>query len=68
MPKAPPRSGKHWTSEEQAKLDQYRDQNMPTRVIAWKLGRSVESVYSKASEDGKTLKPTNQSPYNRRSK
>ena len=64
--KTPPRSGKQWTGSEETKLDEYRSQNMPTRVIAWKLGRSVDSIYSKASDDRKTLKPTNQSPYNRR--
>jgi transposase len=32
------------------------------------LGRTPESVYTKASEEGISLKPTNQSPYNRRNK
>jgi hypothetical protein len=57
MAKTSPRSGKQWTGSEETKLDEYRKQNMPTRVIAWKLGRSVESIYSKSSEDGKTLSP-----------
>ena len=37
-----------------------------TRVIGLKIGRSAAAVQSKASEKGVSLKPTNQSPYNRR--
>jgi hypothetical protein len=35
-------------------------------VIGLKLGRSEDAVRSKAHELGVSLKPTNQSPYNRR--
>jgi hypothetical protein len=41
-------------------------QNTPTRVIGLKLGRTEDAVRSKASEEGVSLMPVNQSPYNRR--
>ena len=41
-------------------------ENTPTRVIGLKLGRPEAGVRAKASEKGISLKPTNQSPYNRR--
>lgn len=40
--------------------------NTPTRVIGLKMARSEEAVRSKASEQAISLKPTNQSPYNRK--
>ena len=43
-------------------------QNTPTRVIGLKLGRTPGAVQSQASKQGTSLKPTNQSPYNRRKK
>ena len=42
--------------------------NTPTRVIGLKMGRSPDSIYSKASEKNVSLKPNNQSPYNRRNR
>jgi len=47
-------------------LEHLSDQNTPTRVIGLKLGRTPEAVRSKASDESISLKPTNQSPYNRR--
>jgi hypothetical protein len=44
---------------------QLAKENTPTRVIGLKLGRTEDAVRSKASEEGISLKPTNQSPYNR---
>jgi hypothetical protein len=38
-------------------------ENTPTRVIGLKVGRSESSVYAKASDEGVSLKRTNQSPY-----
>ena len=38
------------------------------RVMGLKLGRTPAAVSSKASDLGVSLKPTNQSPYNRRKK
>jgi hypothetical protein len=47
-------------------MKQMVKENTPTRVIGLKLGRTESAVYSKASDEGVSLKPTNQSPYNRR--
>lgn len=59
-------SGKRWTSQEERKLSQFAKQNTPTRVIGLKLGRPENGVRTKASELGVSLRPTNQSPYNRK--
>jgi hypothetical protein len=59
-------SGKNWTRGEVQAMKQLVNQNTPTRIIGLKLGRPVAGVYAKASEEGISLKPTNQSPYNRR--
>ena len=61
-------SGKEWTSQEVSKLRTLAKGNTPTGVIGLKLGRTESAVYTKASEKGISLGPTNQSPYNRRSK
>jgi hypothetical protein len=66
MPKAPRNQGKGWTRQEVKALRQLVRENTPTRVIGLKLERTVESIYSKAQREGISLKPTNQSPYNRR--
>lgn len=56
-------AGKHWTRSEVQDLKRMVTQNTPTRVIGLKLRRPVDGVYAKASEEGISLKPTNQSPY-----
>lgn len=61
-------TGKSWTPAQVAQLKSMARQNTPTRVIGLKLGRTEDAVRSKASEKGVSLKPTNQSPYNRRRK
>ena len=66
MAKSTRRSGKRWSRGEQRKLKELARGNTPTRVIGLKLGRTENAVRSKASEIGLSLKPTNQSPYNRR--
>jgi len=58
-------SGKEWTSQEVKQLKTLVSENTPTRVIGLKLGRTPDSIYSKASEKNISLKPTNQSPFNR---
>jgi hypothetical protein len=58
-------SGKQWTRGDVAQLKQLAAENTPTRVIGLKLGRTADAVYAKASEESVSLKPTNQSPYNR---
>lgn len=59
-------SGKAWSPQDKAELRQLAHGNTPTRVIGLKLGRSEGAVRSMASELHVSLKPTNQSPYNRR--
>jgi len=58
-------TGKQWSSKEVRELKQMVDENTPTRVIGFKLGRTEAAIYTKASEENISLKPTNQSPYNR---
>ncbi len=66
MAKAPPNQGKEWTPADDRKLRELARGNTPTGLIAWELGRSEGAIYDHASEIGVSLKPTNQSPYNRR--
>ncbi len=42
--------------------------NTPTRVIGLKIGRTESSVNNIANQNNISLKPTNQSPYNRTKK
>jgi hypothetical protein len=58
--------GEPWTQAQVKQLEKLASQNTPTRVIGLELGRTEDSIYAKASEEGIPLKPTNQSPYNRR--
>ncbi len=66
MAKQPPNHRKPWTSAQERQLGELAKQNTPTRVMGLKLGRTEDAVQSKASELGVSLKPANQSPYNRR--
>ena len=66
MPKYNRNAGKAWTPVEISKLRELAAQNTPTRVIGLKLGRTPGAVSNKASEEDISLKPTNQSPYNRK--
>lgn len=68
MAKAPSKSGTPWTPSDVRQLQQLARQNTPTRVAALKLERTPAAVANKASEQSISLKPTNQSPYNRRPK
>jgi len=68
MAKSTRNSGKSWTSQDVSQLNKLVQQNTPTRVIGLKLGRTPGAVYNKAADEGISLKPTNQSPYNRRPK
>ena len=61
-------SGKPWTSSEVRELRRLARGNTPTGVMSVKLGRTKNAIYTRASEEGISLKPTNQSPYNRRRK
>jgi hypothetical protein len=54
---------KAWTLPQVAQLRQLARENTPTRVIGLKLGRTENAIRAKASKEGISLKPTNQSPY-----
>lgn len=68
MSKSTRNTGKQWSKADESKLKELTKQNTPTRVIGLKIGRTPNSIYSKASQLGISLKPTNQSPYNRKKK
>jgi hypothetical protein len=68
MSKSTRNSGKPWTGVEVKSMAGLAKHNTPTRVIGLKLGRSESAVYNKASEEGISLKPTNQSPYGTKGK
>jgi hypothetical protein len=51
--------GKPWTDADVDKLRELAKQDTPTPVIALKLGRTVSSVYKKASEENISLMPPN---------
>ena len=66
MSKSTRNSGKAWTPVETKSLKTLARGNTPTRVIGLKLGRTEGAIYNKASQENIPLKPTNQSPYNRK--
>lgn len=68
MAKEPKNHGKPWSGEDVKQLRDLAKGNTPTRVAALKLGRTPDAVTAKASDEGISMKPTNQSPYNRRPK
>jgi len=47
---------RQWTPEEVLQLRKLARQNTPAHVIARKLGRSIDSVYVKASRVGFSLR------------
>jgi hypothetical protein len=59
-------SGTPWKPADVKVMKDLAKGNTPTRVIGLKLGRTADAVYNKAAEQGISLAPTNQSPYNRR--
>lgn len=65
MPKYTRNTGKGWSRSDVSNLRHLARDNTPTRVIGLKLGRTEGAVRTKASSENVTLKPTNQSPYNR---
>lgn len=62
----PKKHGQQWSDKDIEKLKKLADGNTPTGLMAHKLQRTEESVRSKASEINLSLKPTNQSPYDRK--
>jgi hypothetical protein len=66
MAKQPANHGKPWTQSQIGQLKHLVKENTPTRVIGLKLQRTEGAIYNIASQEDISLKPTNQSPYNRR--
>ena len=66
MPKSTKNSRNPWTSQDVKQLKDLAKHNTPTRVIGFKMGRTEAAISNKASQEGVSLKPTNQSPYNRK--
>ncbi|ANP47122.1 hypothetical protein [Candidatus Viadribacter manganicus] len=66
MSKSTRNTGKPWTPGEVKQLKDEAKGNTPTRVIGVKHGRTEAAIRNKAAEENISLKPTNQSPYNRR--
>jgi hypothetical protein len=62
----PKNSGTTWAPADVSKLRDLARGNTPTRVIGLKLRRTPDAVAGKASREGVSLKPTNQSPYSGR--
>jgi hypothetical protein len=58
-------SGKPITVEDIRAVRKLANENTPTRVIGLKIGRTENSVRKIALDNNISLKPTNQSPYNR---
>jgi hypothetical protein len=68
MSKSERNSGKLWTAQDVKALEKLAQQNTPTRIIGLKLGRTEDAVRNKASQEDVSLRPWNQSPYNRTKK
>jgi hypothetical protein len=66
--KKPEHANEQWTKTQEAKLEHLATGNTPTGLIAHELGRSEAAIRSKAADIDVSLKPTNQSPYNRQKK
>lgn len=59
--------GKQWSPADVSQLKQLAKGNTAISLIAHKMGRTEDSIRSKASEKNDvSLKPTSQSPYNPR--
>jgi hypothetical protein len=54
-----------WTPEQISKLEELAKANTPTGLIASELGKDKDAIFNKAQELHISLKPVNQSPYNR---
>lgn len=68
MADKPKNHGQPWSKDDVKQLKQLAKENTPTRVMGLKLKRTPDAIYAKAAQEGISLKPVNQSPYNRRKK
>jgi hypothetical protein len=64
MAQQPRNHGTAWTPD-QVKTPKELAKGIPTRVMGLKLQRTEDAIYSKASQEGISLGPTNQSLHNR---
>jgi len=62
------RSRQPWSTTDVSKLRQLAKGNTPAGVMSIKLQRPVAAIRSKAHRQGISLRPVNQSPYNRRAR
>ncbi len=61
----PKNHGKPVTPAVVKQIEELASKNTPTGLIAYKTGRTENSIYKIASDNDISLHPTNQSPYNR---
>jgi hypothetical protein len=66
MAKTPPNHRTPVTGADVRQLQQLARGNTPTGLIAHRMGRTEAAVRQIAHTNDVSLKPTNQSPYNRR--
>lgn len=66
MRKTPENHGKEWSKSDLLDLKNLAKGNTPTGLIANNLGRTEDAIRSIASKENISLKPTNQSPYDRK--
>jgi len=66
MSKSTRKSGTQWSLTDVNLLKQLVKGNTPTGVMSIELGRTEDAIRAKASELGVSLKPMNQTPYDRR--
>ena len=59
-------SGKPITKKDIQNVKMLVRKNTPTRIIGLEIGRTEDSIRKIASENRISLKPANQSPYNRK--
>jgi hypothetical protein len=59
-------SGKEWSDEDLKQLKKLAKEDTPTPVIGFKLGRTPNAIYTRASEEGVSLMPPN--PHHKRRK
>jgi hypothetical protein len=66
--KKPTNHNKPWTGAQDRRLRALAKGNTPTRVMGLKMGRTPNAIAGRAGALSVSLKPTNQTPYNRRKK
>ena len=65
-PKYKRRAGQPWSDAELKTLRTLARDNTPTGVLSVKLQRPPSAIRSKAQREGISLRPSNRSPYSRR--